>query len=512
MLNFDNLQTPPDDGDVLIEPAASSFPELIDNNIRGQQSQNVMLADVPLDAARQAARDVLYGSQADKPVIACGHQPAFIHPGVWAKQVVIRHVADSLTAAGIDFVVDNDSPTSSALQIPIVESDGLLGTRYIAFTDASAGSAYEGRPPLQRVELKNFKQELRAATDTYSHDPVLTNYLDGFSQVDDIRDVVQQHLAGRLKTDAPLGADINHLRVSEVFGGPFVADLLLNAERFADAYNRSLTEYRRLQKVRSFNRPLPDLARKGDRIETALWIYRSLQKRRRLWIEHHGDRIDVYADNECVGALNASDLTRDVDTVLAGFKPWVVRPRALSLMLWIRLLACDLFVHGIGGAKYDRITDGIFRRYYQCEPPAYVCVSATLRLPLPRQAVTIDDLAAARLRRRDYCYNPDRYLGDAPPDLLSERLRLIQESDRLRREQAPRLARWETFSNIRRINDELVRSHPEIERQLVEDLDRIGKQIQSNRIADSREYFYALQTREGLAMLADRLVEATGYK
>ena len=48
-----------------------------------------------------------------------------------------------------------------------------------------------------------------------------------------------------------------------------------------------------------------------------------------------------------------------------------------------RLFVGDVFIHGIGGAKYDRITDGLIRRYYQVEPSNMACVSATLLLDLP---------------------------------------------------------------------------------------------------------------------------------
>src|SRR5262249_56991840 len=64
----------------------------------------------------------------------------------------------------------------------------------------------------------------------------------------------------------------------------------------------------------------------------------------------------------------------------AGFK---VRSRALTNTLFARLFLADLFIHGIGGAKYDELTDEIIRRFYGFAPPAYMVLSATLRLPFP---------------------------------------------------------------------------------------------------------------------------------
>jgi hypothetical protein len=198
-----------------------------------------------------------------------------------------------------------------------------------------------------------------------------------------------------------------------------------------------------------------------------------------------------------------------VDAVLKSLLPWVVRPRALALTLWARLLACDLFVHGIGGAKYDRITDGIIHRYYRCSPPAFACVSATLRLPLPRHPVNPNDLLNAKRQLRDLQFNPDRYVRNAPADLLEKRADLIRESDRLRRVRGSRTARRDTFLSIRRVNARLLESQPGLRREFLDRVDRIERELLGNAVASSREYFYVLQSRERLARLAEDLIAAT---
>ena len=66
--------------------------------------------------------------------------------------------------------------------------------------------------------------------------------------------------------------------------------------------------------------------------------------------------------------------------------------------MYARLFLCDLFIHGIGGGKYDEVTDNIIRRYYGVEPPAYLVLSATLHLPLPHHPARPED--CRRLRRQ----------------------------------------------------------------------------------------------------------------
>ncbi len=522
MLRFDALRTPPGDGDTLIEPGTSHWQGLIEDNIRFRGRRGIMLGGIPFEAALRAVRSRGLGLAPDIPVIASGHQPEFVHPGVWAKHVMVHHVAGRHGASGIDLVIDSDAPASWALRVPAVGEGGLLSCRDISFAQAPPGSAYEGRRTLDTEVLGAIRSELSAALGERFAPSLMPPYLEALAahargvaavragSADDGPDAVQQHLAGRAGIDASLAADLREVRVSDAFGGPFLADLLLNADRFAAAYNESLAEYRAEQHVRSAHRPLPNLDQDAGRTETALWIYQPLQARRRLRVERQADRIHLYANATRVGTVGVSDLARDAEAAVAELRPWVIRPRALALTLWARLLVCDLFVHGIGGAKYDRITDGIFRRYYQCDPPGYACVSATLRLPLPRHAATPADWAAARLRVRDWHYNPDRYLPDPPHDLVAERRRLIHESDRLRETRGRKAARRQVFLGIRQVNARLIEAHPRAGHSLTERLARVRRDLESNRVADSREYFYALQTRDRLGMLAGRLAKAGG--
>ncbi|NLX23947.1 MAG: hypothetical protein GXY55_20030 [Phycisphaerae bacterium] len=515
MLDFDRLTTPRNDGDVLIEPCLARWQHLLEDTESRRATGEILLAGrrvadlrplirdqlVKLASRESAAEGCVPGpSLPTKPLILTGHQPAFIHPGVWAKQVAVRLAVAEHGGAALDLIVDNDSPQSAAIEVPHVGRDGLVTLRDITWSLAPAGSAYEGRPALPAGEIEVIRQNLATLMGERWAASMMPDYLAGFGEARNT-DFVGQHMAGRARVDRALGADLPQVRVSEAFGGPFLADLLLYAGRFATAYNRSLADYRHRYDVRSPDRPLPDLRTDGTWTETALWIYQPLQVRRRLWVCRHGDSLLLRADQNNAGSIAVADLQADTDAALRCLAPWRIRPRALTLTLWARLLACDLFVHGIGGAKYDRITDDLFRHYYHCPPPPYTCVSATLRLPLPRQPVTPEHLAAAVRRMRDVRFNPDRYLSAPDPRLLAERRRLIAESQRLRTERVSRPRRHEVFLGIHKLNAELVNLQPNIEGQLGADADLLARQLASNRLATSREFFYALHERDRLAAL-----------
>ena len=52
-----------------------------------------------------------------------------------------------------------------------------------------------------------------------------------------------------------------------------------------------------------------------------------------------------------------------------------LRPRALVTTMYARLMLADLFLHGIGGAKYDQLTDLIIRQFFDVQPPRGAAVT-----------------------------------------------------------------------------------------------------------------------------------------
>jgi hypothetical protein len=99
--------------------------------------------------------------------------------------------------------------------------------------------------------------------------------------------------------------------------------------------------------------------------------------------------------------------------VTAAARPAEVRPRALTLTLFCRLCLGDLFVHGIGGGKYDEVTDAVIRTYFGVDPPGYAVLSATLHLPVPTFPHNAADVRELARRERDLYWNPQRYAPEA---------------------------------------------------------------------------------------------------
>ncbi len=188
--------------------------------------------------------------------------------------------------------------------------------------------------------------------------------------------------------------------------------------------------------IRSRHHPLPDLGRDGDWLEAPFWAWRQGQNRRqRLFVRPSNGAVFLRAGQE-----NWPSLTGPVGSPQARLESWQalkdqgykIRPRALSNTLYARLFLADLFVHGIGGGKYDELTDEVMRRAYGVEPPGFLVLSATLLLPFPRCACSGEDCRRLSHALRDLAWNPQRHLPDHPPDealqLAGEKKRLIDQA------------------------------------------------------------------------------------
>ena len=81
--------------------------------------------------------------------------------------------------------------------------------------------------------------------------------------------------------------------------------------------------------------------------------------------------------------------------------------------MYARLVLCDLFLHGIGGAKYDELTDAIIRRSMGIEPPSYLTATATIQLPLEYPRVSEDELCRAQREERELRFHAEHVAGDA---------------------------------------------------------------------------------------------------
>jgi len=88
-----------------------------------------------------------------------------------------------------------------------------------------------------------------------------------------------------------------------------------------------------------------------------------------------------------------------------------IRPRALMTTMFARLFLCDLFVHGVGGGKYDRLTDRLVEQFFGVRPPEFAWATATFRIPT---ADVARESTPASPPWRERWYHPERHLAVPP--------------------------------------------------------------------------------------------------
>ncbi len=174
--------------------------------------------------------------------------------------------------------------------------------------------------------------------------------------------------------------------------------------------------------------------------------------------------------------------------------------------MYARLFLCDLFIHGIGGGKYDEVTDAIIRRYYGIEPPAYLVLSATLHLPLPHYPASPEDCRRLRREVRDLYYNPQRHLPDGSlspiPQLVAGKESLLRQTP------ADRRGRRERFRQLRDITAALREAIADLLAAGHGLLDECEAQVRANEILERRDYPFVLYPEETLRPFCERFLEA----
>jgi hypothetical protein len=274
----------------------------------------------------------------------------------------------------------------------------------------------------------------------------------------------------------------------------FALHLLSNTPRFVAIYNTSLAEYRAVHKIRSQSHPVPELKTQGPWQEVPLWIWTHDNPRRRpLFATLASDTLSLSDLDLCQielplkgGRVTSATLDAWWAAARQGIK---IRPRALITTMFARLLLCDLFLHGIGGAKYDQLTDAIIERFFQVPPPAFLAVTATVQLVPCQPHQTAAQLRQVEHHLRELPYHPDVVLRDEADatvrDLLAERTRWIE----MQLPKGQRRARHEAITGI---NTRLAPYLEDVRRRLDNERNQLAAKLRQEQLVGSREFSFCL--------------------
>lgn len=431
-------------GEVLTRPEFPEWAGLLAANREAMRTWDFEVGGRPVARLRSEARaevlaraagfsarlgvDVAVPGPADAPIVMTGHQPELYHPGVWVKDFLLQRIGELSGATAVDVVVDSDGFDVLAVSAPCMTPGVARCRQYLALGGDTTAFATAPVPDARALDdFCRAADEMLAslpAPAVRRHFATFCEHLKGAAgQADNIAELVT---FARRRYEASAGTDYLEVPVTGIARTAsflrFVADIALSAERFAAAYNAELAEYRALTKTRSAAQPFPDLGMSEGAVELPMW-HLGPQGRAALWARAVDGGVELVADGATVVQLPA-DPDAAVEALLSCEA--TIAPKALALTLFTRMLACDLFIHGVGGGRYDQVTDGVARRFYGVEPPRFVVASMTMYLPLGAHVVTDDEVAAAKERLNRLEHNPDALLDEVEFDSADERARAVE--------------------------------------------------------------------------------------
>ena len=423
-------------------------------------------------------------------VIATGHQPTIYHPGILFKEMVLNALMKREGWLGLNLVVDSDVAKPDVL-IPVENRKDLSSTQI-------GDLAIEEISPPDRNELNQKLAWIREKAGTSlgkENLEAFSIYASAANKVLPSSKNLAEFIAfSRRLFEERLGFDHQEVFLSSVCQSSafiyFFSLILASCRRFALSYNRILDEYRRERKIKHPLVPFPNLKVSNNIVELPFWIWQPGKERTTLYLRFDGKKTYLWQGLD-VSQREIGSLSKIVEKGLQGYK---LRPKALMLTFFARLFLCDLWIHGIGGARYEEINDSLAKDFFLFALPEYAVASATLHLNFNPDT----DIRSLKDRARKMKFHPEKFLRASDEEtkiLLKSKGRLL---GKIRNSQDKK----ELSKQLRMVNEKL-RSRTVRE---IQDLEKtISEKEKLLRIAANREFPFFLFPLSDLRSLQNSL-------
>lgn len=490
-------KAPAEDGQVLIWPGpAELLARTRENQSRFASADAVRLQEVPLPELRRRQRAWIGHADDAQPIVASAHQTELYHPGVWVKDVLANDIAARVGGQAYHFAVDTDSPKHLNVRWPGY-SEPSTDDPAIA---SAAWSALLDAPTPQHIAT--LAANLHAANRSWNFEPILGELYASLRRLSlDAPTLAAAITNATHELDWRLGLRHHAMVTSPIWMSEpylvFVHHLLARAGTLAANYNAALAEYRTEQRIRTKSRPMPDVAVLHGSVEVPFWLDD-------LATGHRSRPSVFFIDGSWVltlprGAEFVFDERAQGWAAAERLESWLrqnqarLSPRALMLTCFLRLVVADQFIHGIGGGRYDQVTDRFIARHFGMAPPTFAVTTATLYFPD----------AVGRTRVCTPCVVQEGHR--VKHGVLGARKReLVAAIDA-----APRYSheRRETFNRMHRELAAAQQEHPDI-RQWEQELRDVRRIDAEDAPLFDRELFYGVQPEARLNQLIDRYAAA----
>lgn len=423
------LRVPHRHGEALVVPPFGEWDSLVEAAKSAAAGWSVPIAGLPLSELRRRARAEALAAAAaackrlgiprcEPPhltgaIVMTGHQPQLFHPGVWAKHFAADHYARVSGSVAIDLVVDSDRVGRLSLRTPC-RQDADRG-RDVVLHSGDREECYACAPPPSAERLAQFAVEAEACVRELGSPDVqsrIRRFVEALGEAASrTENLAETMVVARRAFEAPAGTQYLELFLTEQCASAtfvvFAAHVIADALRFAEIFNEEVLRFRARTKTRSAAHPFPELSVQGGAVETPFWLIAG-SRRAKSWYEPTSGRLLIEGAGPTV--VGSDPATIAVRLTAEGLR---VVPKAAVLTMFQRLFVADLFIHGVGGSRYEAVTDAVIQRWLGVAPPPYAVVSLTMRLAMPAGADEEERAAWLRRRLREAEHNPDRLLPQA---------------------------------------------------------------------------------------------------
>jgi len=434
-LTYQPIRAPRGHGQMLLEPPAEAIGRLLERNRSdgpdaAYDVQGLTLSALRAEARRSllqdarrytgAYRDVAAPPGPDGPLLLAGHQPQLFHPGVWFKNFALSALACRHGGQAVNLLIDNDILRNLSIRVPS-GSPAESQVVPVSFDRTVETIPYEQRDVADAELFASFAERVRAASRGMLARPLLDQYwqlvLEALQRSPNLGRCLSE---ARHRLEGRWGQSTWEVPLSTVCQtssfARFAAHLLAHLPRFREIHNASLREYRRVNHVRSRSHPVPDLERDGDWQEAPFWLWSDAAPAlQRAFVRAGRDGLELTDRGPIRVRLplaDGDDAACAVEALIAlGRQGIKLRPRALVTTMYARLVLSDLFLHGIGGAKYDQLTDLIVARFFGLRPPGFVTLSATVLLFEDRTRALTQAIRDGKRLLRELRFQPERHLA-----------------------------------------------------------------------------------------------------
>ncbi len=521
---FHDYPVPRTDKSALIDPPLSAAGDLLQRNRQRSEAGDLSFAGISFRELRRRARaDVLqaamhytsryrdYSGPADpNKIVMAGHQPQLFHPGVWFKNFALSKLTQAIGATPINLVVDNDLRGSGSIRVPTRSKGGAIQASAVAYDDPGLSVPLEQHRIGNRALFDSFDQRVASTVAPFVSDPcVFELWGHARAAADRCENTGCALASARHALEGSLGLQTLELPLSVVCRTPafaaFLVGLISDLPRLHDCYNASVLEYRQAHGIRSSAHPVPLLGAEDEWLEAPLWMYGDDQpERRAVWVRAVGGQWEISdRDQVHVRLDDRPDDPRSAEQLFAlQSSNLKLRPRALITTMYSRLILSDLFLHGIGGGKYDQLGDMIVRHFFGIEPPRFMVLSATALLP--GATVPGDGAAVRQLRKqlRDTRFNPQRFADRValPAECLQERADLLNRIP-------PQGHKWTWHRQLEAVTERLASRLEPVRQEIRERLAEVLDADRQQQILASRDHPFCLYPLDYLTPVLEQMLD-----